>query len=470
MNDRKVIGQGAYGCVHKPSLKCLEIPYPNFNYNEHISKFMSKKNAEKELEEFEIIKNIDTDHEFHLGLPIICNPNTIFSKEKEDIKKCKYFNQYDVMTNPSNYRLLIMKYGGSDLKQFCVYEINNYLSENTEYKIDMFWLNIHALIKGLNIFNKNGISHCDIKPANIVFDKETISFKYIDFGLMTTFKKLKELSIENKNILSVFHWTYPFETGLMNLENFNKYTSLSNEDKAQFAEEFRKSIILTEDFLTNYEPLSIDNLEGFKMLFSFLNENQQIPTVDKQCGYINSFLYGLNKIIENSNNYETVLEKIIISIDIFSLGFTLQYVLNNFMLTNKLSIDFYSSMSNLFNKMYNFNILNRLLDTEVILNDYETLLLELGILRRLNKNCVNNEIIDSIPISVSYKEKDIVLSSDKIDELMSKNAKELQMEIEGGFALKHNYRHKLLKNVRHTKQTTKNRHNKKHKTKKRRIY
>jgi hypothetical protein len=120
--------------------------------------------------------------------------------------------------------------------------------------------------------------------------------------------------------------------------------------------------------------------------------------------------------------------------------------------------------------MYNFNILNRLLDTEVILNDYETLLLELGILRRLNKNCVNNEIIDSMPISVSYKEKDIVLSSDKIDELMSKNAKELQMEIEGGFALKHNYRNKLLKNVRHTKQTTKNRHNKKHTTKKRRIY
>lgn len=456
INDRSVIGEGAYGCIHKPSIKCLENPYPNFNYNEYISKLMKKGNAEKELKEFEIIQNIDKTNEYHLGMPIMCIPNTIFSKEKEDIKKCKRINQYDIKTTPENYRLLLMDYGGSDLKQFCKNYLNSYLSENSEYKVDLFWLDVHNLIKGLNVFNKNGVSHCDINPSNIVFDMTTNKCKYIDFGLMTSFEKLKELSLANNNMLSVFHWSYPLESCFMNVHNYEKYINLSNDEKNDFAEKMRQSIILNDDLLTDYEPLNIENVNSFKMLFSFLNDSQEIPPINKQIGYINSFLYGFNKIIE-SDNYETVLEKIIVSIDIFSLGFTLQYVLNNFMLTNKISLDFYTTMSNLFNKMYNYNFLMRVLDTESILNEYEIILLELGILSRLNKRFVNNNILDNSETQIISREGKTKLNSDTIDMLMSNNIKDLKSELlrkGGSTRVKRKYK----------------KHQKKNKSKKRRLY
>ena len=40
---RKVIGEGAYGCVHNPSLHCDIKPSANFNYNDHVSKLMKTK-------------------------------------------------------------------------------------------------------------------------------------------------------------------------------------------------------------------------------------------------------------------------------------------------------------------------------------------------------------------------------------------------------------------------------------------
>ena len=86
---RIIIGEGTYGCVHKPSIHCKTPPKPGFNYNNYVSKIMKTKNAETELEEFVIIGKLDPTNEYHLGQPILCEPNLDEVNVKNDIKKCK---------------------------------------------------------------------------------------------------------------------------------------------------------------------------------------------------------------------------------------------------------------------------------------------------------------------------------------------------------------------------------------------
>ena len=108
--SRKIIGEGAYGCVHKPSIHCNTPPSPRFNYTNYVSKIMTTKNAKKELDEFLIIKNIDPTNEYHLESPILCKPKIDKSVETS-INKCKYIKLNDVQTHPDNYSLLVLNFG-----------------------------------------------------------------------------------------------------------------------------------------------------------------------------------------------------------------------------------------------------------------------------------------------------------------------------------------------------------------------
>ena len=47
--ERKVIGEGTYGCVLKPSVTCATPPESNFSYDDYVSKVMLNKEADKEL-------------------------------------------------------------------------------------------------------------------------------------------------------------------------------------------------------------------------------------------------------------------------------------------------------------------------------------------------------------------------------------------------------------------------------------
>ena len=84
---RKILGEGGYGCVHKPSLHCDKVQAPNFDYNNYVSKLMATKYAEEELREFVTIHKYDPNDDYHLGTPILCSPQLDNMKEIKDIKK-----------------------------------------------------------------------------------------------------------------------------------------------------------------------------------------------------------------------------------------------------------------------------------------------------------------------------------------------------------------------------------------------
>ena len=223
MTRSNVIGEGTYGCVHKPSIHCEDPPESNFNYKNYVSKLMKTRNAQKELDEFIFIQNIDPTNKYHLGKPFICKPKIY--DIKNEISKCKYIKLKDVEKNINNYKILIQKFGGFDLKSLCNNNLKEYLQKNKELHTDYFWFEVHNLIKGLQFFKKNGIVHNDIKPQNILFDPKNGKLKYIDFGLMKTKKNIIRLSKKSDNFLGIYHWSYPFDCGFMNKEEYVLYKS-----------------------------------------------------------------------------------------------------------------------------------------------------------------------------------------------------------------------------------------------------
>jgi len=393
--NRKIVGKGSYGCVYKPSIPCKILPRHNFDYDKYVSKIMTTQNAETELSEYQAIDKMDPTDEYHLGQPILCKPN-LNENNVKDITKCEHINLHK-LKNHNDYSLLVLKFGGPDLNMFCRKYISKYLETDKTNRTDKFWLEVHNLIKGLKFFKDNGIIHYDIKPQNILFNTTNGKMKYIDFGLMRTTKEVIVASTNNKNRLGIFHWSYPFDCGFMNKTTFTNYKNNVDIIKTDIKNSLSKMIV--NDFKHNIYSLSINNPESFKILFTYLNPDNTIPKVETQYTYINSFFNGFNKMIENKS-YNDILNHTINSIDIFGLGFTLQFMANCFKRLNALSLEDFTKFSTFFHKMYDFNPLMRVINIEQLLNEYEGILLEMGILSRLEKSFKNNTLLNKPQISI----------------------------------------------------------------------
>jgi hypothetical protein len=141
----KVIGEGSYGCVHKPSLHCSHPPNTDFSYKNYVSKIMETDYAKEELDEFLVIGKIDPTDEYHLGEPILCKPELDNKMALKSIEKCKEVEILDVKRAPDKYSLLIMRYGGPDLKAFIHSHLDTYFKTNKEKQLDKLLLECWVL-------------------------------------------------------------------------------------------------------------------------------------------------------------------------------------------------------------------------------------------------------------------------------------------------------------------------------------
>jgi len=428
-NKKIIIGEGAYGCVHKPSIECKHIPEPHFNYNDYVSKIMKTSNAEKELKEFVTIGKIDKYDEYHLGTPKICKPK-LDKNTVEDIKNCKNINVSDVIMNPNDYSLLVLKFGGPDLKILCLKYLETYLKTKKETKFDKFWLEVHHLLKGVRFFKLNGIVHYDLKPQNILFNTKTGKLKFIDFGLMRTKEQIISSSKKNKNKLGIFHWSYPFDTGFMNKDMYDEYYKSTPQTRTTFKKELADLIVINSEI--NTLDLPINKPRAYNILFSYLDPDGDNPDASTKYGYIDSFFDGFNQMID-TNPYNKVLDFITDSIDIFGFGFSMQYILNCFKRHNAVSLEDYTRLTGFFQKMYNFNPHNRIIDIDSLIDEYENILLEIGVLTRLKKSFRDHNVVNRLPIPkeiMEYSRKDESISKKldpEIEEIAEKDALEIQV-------------------------------------------
>jgi hypothetical protein len=222
-------------------------------------------------------------------------------------------------------------------------------------------------------------------------------------------KKIVSLSKQSKNnSMGSYHWSYPFDCALMNKQKFNNYKNLSATNKEKYIDTVTK-LLVTPDIdqsIPKSIDLSISKPKQFKILFTYLNPDNVEPSIFTQVGYISSYFNGMNSIIK-TETYDTILNFIVDSIDIYGLGFTLQFMANCFKRANDLSLDEFTRLSSVFNKMYNFNPQSRVINLDQLLDEYESVLFENGVLGRIGKSFENNMLVNKPPMPVNIMKEAI---------------------------------------------------------------
>ena len=313
----KVIGEGSFGCVHKPSLSCAD---KKLSYKNKISKVMLTSEAISELKEYAVISKLDKRNDFYLGVPIKCKVKQSNYTIKSMLKCKRLTKKNRNITSKSQLNkmsLIILPDGGLNLKQFIdkIYKQKN--REQATKTITKFWLECHRLFRGLSAFQKHDIMHHDIKPQNIVYDEKTNRLNFIDFGHMRNIKK--EMSLcRNSDSWSHPFWNYPFENQFLNKDNYMQFARRTKREKDEFFDEFIR------DFNQGNDTKFVTAINTF---MSYITEHMDIS---EKTRVINKYLTTFHKMIINDitkENYEQFLEKSLRTFDVFSLGMTLQTIL-----------------------------------------------------------------------------------------------------------------------------------------------
>lgn len=390
-----VIGEGAYGCVHKPSLLCSN---KRISYKNKISKIMLSKEAMKELKEYALISRVDKNNEYYLGMPTTCRvkstPHAIKAVEKcKNIKK-KYLRRTTVKKGLSKMSLLIMNDGGRDLKSMGSYF--DRLSDNSDTikKVKIFWTEMHRLFRALVSFQKYGIVHHDIKPHNLVYNTQTNRVNYIDFGHMRNIKTEMAKCEQSDNwIYDYPFWNYPFEIQFLNKGEYMHFVSKSKNERERFIIDF-------------IEDLRVDRDTKFTNAFRiFMDYFTRGKSGAEEKILINKYIMDFKRmVIEqlNVDNYEEFAKLSIESIDVYGLGLSLQYMLAY---TKKfMEKELVYSLEECFYRMTTANLKERYTCSEAM-NTFEICLSTMGY-----GSFDNNEL-------VSNKEKSVEKSIGKIKDI-----------------------------------------------------
>lgn len=167
----KFISQGAYGCVYIPNIPTEKTK----RSNRLVSKIIRKRDLDEEYGKIEELglKNIDPNLKY-LVYPIEKSYDVKYDKKHDrNLLDCNL----DFKSGKVN---IIMPNAGVDLRDYHLGKKEMLLPEFIDtlgYYTNLF--------EGLELLNKNGIIHRDIKKNNVVFDETTKQLRIIDFGLST---------------------------------------------------------------------------------------------------------------------------------------------------------------------------------------------------------------------------------------------------------------------------------------------
>lgn len=149
MKGGEFLGNGTYGCVFAPPLKCADDYFSNETGDVgKVFKDLDSFDEERELS-LRVTQNIDPKGEFTNKLVNACYPDkrSIIENSK-DLRKCKLRNRSDRLYQ------LVYKDKGVDLNEY--YKKNQYNVEDTI----MFMYN---MLLGIQLLNKNKLVHMDLK-------------------------------------------------------------------------------------------------------------------------------------------------------------------------------------------------------------------------------------------------------------------------------------------------------------------
>lgn len=371
------VNEGTYGCVYRPPLKCKNKKKTTKNM---ISKLMVKNEARAEIDEYKILERIDSQNKYYPGPPDSCDVNPNDKSISAD--DCSLLEETPGL---KNYSILMYKDGGVDLDDFVEDHLDEYLKQGKQRQTDLFWLNALNLFKGLRLYITNDFLHHDIKPSNIVFNPKTYTFNYIDFGLSVVKNDLIK-DIINKKDYESFHWSYPLEIGFTNYRRDFHFDKLDQARINKVEKDFIH-LFTTEDESKNEYKIKPKRYTHttFRYMINQLKGPVNVEQAVKGC------LTGIKQYRETSD-FETFVNDTVPYLDIYALGFTLNHVLNYFFMKEAMNAVDYARFSALFSSMFEFDFTKRFKDINAIMAEYENILKATGVLSRLSKKIVNNEV------------------------------------------------------------------------------
>ena len=211
MNEK--VGEGTYGCVFKPSLKCKE----NISsYENKVSKVMVNREATNELKEYKSISTIKGLDNYAITQPILCKP-VIDDNFISSVDQCRNPLIKNVDKKKSHHSMLIYEDGGINITNFVVNIFKKVQVKDQHY----FLTSLITLIDGLQFFKTKNIVHRDIKADNIVYNINNGKIKYIDFGLMIKKTRAIELSKKSSDGFAIDHSYWPPENICRNFHKYN---------------------------------------------------------------------------------------------------------------------------------------------------------------------------------------------------------------------------------------------------------
>jgi serine/threonine protein kinase len=171
MADKRLLSEGAYGCIYIPPLMCKEKTTRTkmatlAAQQPMLTKLQKHEYTTEELESVREIRKLPlAQHYFLLPEPEICHPNVreeALVKKSCDVTKGESFKDLTMIQIP---------YGGKSLRAA---EIN---MRTFSFRAFM----IHLLEAGA-LLNKNGWAHADLHDGNVLVGQVITTPRIIDFG------------------------------------------------------------------------------------------------------------------------------------------------------------------------------------------------------------------------------------------------------------------------------------------------
>lgn len=172
----KLINQGTFGCVYKPSFLC---DGNTLKEEDYITKIQTKDTISQQEEiigsQLQTLGNYD---QHYAGIIETC-PIELSNIEDNELKKCDFLEKQVASETPQEYVASTIKYvGKDDVIDYLITKIN----KPQQYLMSLFHIHYH-LLKALEQLRGSNIIHYDLKANNImIHDVKKIPI-VIDFGI-----------------------------------------------------------------------------------------------------------------------------------------------------------------------------------------------------------------------------------------------------------------------------------------------
>jgi serine/threonine protein kinase len=358
----KVLGEGSYGCIHRPPLKCKS---PSSVITEgKVSKLIRKKEAETELKEYNLIQQADPEHQYYLGKPDVCDVDdsqaNIAAISKCEMKKA-------VLEDMDNYQLLVMEYGGKNIQEYGreLRDLNKVTDAHRKLAQE-FWVDFHQIMRGIQMLLKHRLVHHDMKTPNVLYCQKQRRMYLIDFGLMESIPESIQECRKNTYEMDINWWYFPYDSIWLTRRAFMD----------EIHELYEPSLprYIKRKFTWKYEEDSeINNwMYSLQRMVQFTEEELNAA--------IDDFAEFVTETRENLDDgaYNRFVNQYFMTLDVYGLGVAGLELLGY---TRKLVPDaFYHSARTFFLGLASFHPMRRPL-IQTVLTDYEQILETTGMLK-----------------------------------------------------------------------------------------